>query len=72
MTAIMSKQKRKRVFSGDVASLEAPCNASQSHELDHYRTRTDIKENDFSSGEKGCQNVYDDFKKRSGYGNGDI
>ena len=53
---IMSKQKRKRVFSGDVASLEllAP---SQSHELDHYRTRTDIKKNDFSSGKKGMELV---------------
>ena len=51
---IMSKQKRKRVFSGDVASLEllAP---SQSHELDHYRTRTDIKKNDFSSGKKDAK-----------------
>ncbi len=51
---IMSKQKRKRVFSGDMASLEllAP---SQSHELDHYRTRNDIKKYDFSSGKKDAR-----------------
>ena len=62
---IMSKQKRKRVFSGDVASLEllAP---SQSHELDHYRTRTDIKKNDFSSGKKDAKTYTMILKKDQG------
>lgn len=48
---IMSKQKRKRVFSGDVSNLEimAPSN---SHELDYCRNRQDIKKLDFSSGKK--------------------
>ena len=45
---IMSKQKRKRVYSADVRELEimAPSN---SHALDSYRNRTDIKRRDFSS-----------------------
>ena len=62
---IMSKQKRKRVFSGDVASLEllAP---SQSHELDHYRTRNDIKKNDFSSGKKDARTYTMILKKDQG------
>lgn len=46
---IMSKQKRKRVYSADVSAVElmAP---TQSHELDHYKSRSDIKKKDFSSG----------------------
>ena len=45
---IMSKQRRKRVFSGDMANVEklAP---SASHELDPYRNRQDIKKEDYSS-----------------------
>ena len=51
---IMSKQKRKRIFSGDVSSIElmAP---SASHELDHYRSRQDIKKKDYSSGKKDAK-----------------
>ena len=62
---IMSKQKRKRVFSGDVSSLEllAP---SQSHELDHYRSRSDIKKNDFSSGKKDARTYTMILKKEKG------
>ena len=62
---IMSKQKRKRVFSGDVASLELLV-PSQSHELDHYRTRTDIKKNDFSSGKKDAKTYTMILKKDQG------
>lgn len=66
---IMSKQKRKRVFSMDIKNLEilAP---SQSHALDHYNRSRDLKTFDFSSreeshktytmvvkGEKGMQKV---------------
>ena len=62
---IMSKQKRKRVFSGDVSSLEllAP---TQSHELDHYRSRSDIKKNDFSSGKKDARTYTMILKKEKG------
>ena len=62
---IMSKQKRKRVFSGDVASLEllAP---TQSHELDHYRSRSDIKKSDFSSGKKDARTYTMILKKEKG------
>lgn len=51
---IMSKQKRKRIFSGDVSGIEfmAP---SGSHELDHYRSRQDIKKKDYSSGKKDAK-----------------
>ncbi len=62
---IMSKQKRKRVFSGDTASLEllAP---TQSHELDHYKSRTDIKKSDFSSGRKDAKTYTMILKKEQG------
>ena len=62
---IMSKQKRKRVFSGDTASLEllAP---TQSHELDHYKSRTDIKKSDFSSGRKDPKTYTMILKKEQG------
>ena len=61
---IMSRQKRKRVFSGDVSSLEllAP---SQSHELDHYRSRSDIKKNDSSSGKKDARTYTMILKKEN-------
>ncbi|MGN0355389.1 MAG: DUF6106 family protein [Muricoprocola sp.] len=47
---VMSKQKRKRIYSCDVKDLVvmAPVN---SHELDAYRNRQEIKKKDFSSGE---------------------
>ena len=62
---IMSKQKRKRVFSGDVSSLElmAP---TQSHELDHYRSRSDIKKKDFSSGRSDAKTFTMILKKEQG------
>lgn len=45
---IMSRQKRKRVYSGDVRDLEimAPSN---SHALDYYRNNKELKRYDFSS-----------------------
>ncbi len=48
---IMSKQKRKRVFSADVKDLEimAP---TESHALDAYNQRSDIKTYDYSSREE--------------------
>ena len=62
---IMSKQKRKRVFSGDISALElmAP---SQSHELDHYRSRSDIKAKDFSSGKQDAKTFTMILKKEQG------
>ena len=66
---IMSKQKRKRVYSVDIKNLEllAPTN---SHALDSYNRRQDLKTLDFSSrdeqnksytmivkGEKGLERV---------------
>lgn len=47
---VMSKQKRKRIYSCDVKDLVvmAPEN---SHELDAYRNRQEIKKKDFSSGQ---------------------
>ncbi|SDG94611.1 DUF6106 family protein [Marvinbryantia formatexigens] len=66
---IMSKQKRKRVYSADVKNLEimAP---TKSHALDAYNRRQDLKTLDFSSrdeqnqsytmiikGEKGLERV---------------
>lgn len=66
---IMSKQKRKRVYSADIKNLEllAPTN---SHALDSYNRRQDLKTLDFSSrdeqnksytmiikGEKGLERV---------------
>lgn len=51
---IMSKQKRKRVYRMDVKELEllAPSN---SHELDYYNNKNDIKTYDFSSKEEGAK-----------------
>ena len=62
---IMSKQKRKRVFSGDISALElmAP---SQSHELDHYRSRSDVKAKDFSSGKQDAKTFTMILKKEQG------
>lgn len=66
---IMSKQKRKRVYSADIKKLEimAP---TKSHALDSYNRRQDLKTYDFSSrdeqnssytmiikGEKGLERV---------------
>ncbi|MDO4304918.1 MAG: DUF6106 family protein [Bacillota bacterium] len=49
---IMSKQKRKRAYSMDIKALEilAPSN---SHELDYYNNKSDVKTYDFSSQEQG-------------------
>lgn len=51
---IMSKQKRKRVYSADVKNLEilAP---TKSHALDSYNHRQDLKTYDFSSGDEQNQ-----------------
>lgn len=51
---ILSKQKRKRVFRGDIKGLEimAP---SQSHALDYYNNNKNLKTYDFSSGEEGAK-----------------
>lgn len=51
---IMSKQKRKRVYKMDIKSLEllAPSN---SHELDYYNNKKDLKVYDFSSQEEGAK-----------------
>ena len=69
---IMSKQKRKRVGSYDMKKVEivAPKN---SHELDSFRNRKDIKVHDYSSleenaktfgmainGDKGMELIYFD------------
>ena len=69
---IMSKQKRKRVGSYDMKKVElvAPRN---SHELDSFRNRKDLKVHDYSSmeenaktfgmvinGEKGMELIYFD------------
>ena len=63
---IMSRKKRKRIFSGDVSSLEllAP---TQSHELDHYRSRSDIKKSDFSSGRSDVKTFTMILKKEQGF-----
>lgn len=63
---IMSRKKRKRMFSGDVSSLEllAP---TQSHELDHYRSRSDIKKRDFSSGRSDVKTFTMILKKEQGF-----
>ena len=63
---IMSRKKRKRMFSGDVSSLEllAP---TQSHELDHYRSRSDIKKSDFSSGRSDVKTFTMILKKEQGF-----
>lgn len=47
---IMSKQKRKRVYSANIREMEilAP---SDSHVLDSYNRKTDLKVHDFSSGD---------------------
>lgn len=49
---IMSRQKRKRVYSMDIKTLEilAP---SESHALDSYNRNKELKSFDFSSGEAG-------------------
>ncbi len=51
---IMSKQKRKRVYTMDIKALEllAPSN---SHELDYYNKKKDLKTYDFSSREEGAK-----------------
>lgn len=51
---IMSRQKRKRVFSADIKALElmAP---SASHALDYYNNNKNLKTLDFSSGEEGAK-----------------
>lgn len=51
---IMSKQKRKRVYSMDAQKLElmAPSN---SHVLDYHNQNKNIKTLDFSSGEEGAK-----------------
>lgn len=61
---IMSKQKRKRVFSGDIANLVlmAP---SGSHELDSYRSRNDIKKQDYSSGRSDAKTYTMILKKEA-------
>ena len=52
---IMSKQKRKRVGSYDMKKVElvAPRN---SHELDSFRNRKDLKVHDYSSMEENAKN----------------
>lgn len=47
---VMSKQKRKRIYSCDVKDLVVMAPES-SHELDAYRNRQEIKKKDFSSGQ---------------------
>lgn len=51
---IMSKQKRKRVYSMDIKKLElmAPSN---SHVLDYHNQNKNLKTLDFSSGEEGAK-----------------
>lgn len=62
---IMSRQKRKRVYSADIKELEimAP---TQSHALDSYRNRQGLKTYDFSSREADHKTYTMILKKEKG------
>lgn len=62
---IMSQQKRKRVYSADIKDLEimAP---SDSHALDHYNQRNDLKTYNFSSLEEQNKTYTMIVKKEKG------